>query len=68
MKRTNVVIDERLVKRVMKLYGLRTIRDAIDFALRSVVGDKKRRDMLDLEGMGWEGDLDAMRRTRYPEI
>jgi Arc/MetJ family transcription regulator len=62
--RTNVVIDDELIERVMHLYGLRTKREAIDFALRAVAGDKKRRDMLDLEGSGWTGDLEEMRRTR----
>lgn len=66
MARTNVVVDDDLLDRVMKLYGLPTKRAAIDFALRSVAGDKSRRDMLDLRGSGWEGDLGEMRRTRVP--
>ena len=64
MGRTNVVINDRLVERVMKLYGLRTKREAIDFALRAVATDSSRRDMLDLKGSGWEGDLGRMRRSR----
>lgn len=64
--RTNVVIDEELVEKVKKLYGLPTTRAAIEFALRSLVGSAEKKDMLDLEGMGWEGDLDEMRRpARY---
>ncbi len=66
MTRTNVVVDDRLIERVMKLYRLPTKRAAIDFALRAVAGDKSRRDMLDLRGSGWEGDLDEMRQTRDP--
>jgi len=65
--RTNVVVDDELVARVKRLYGLRTTREAIDFALRAVAGDKRPRDMLDLEGIGWEGDLDEMRRNRFPD-
>ncbi|MGH2723677.1 MAG: type II toxin-antitoxin system VapB family antitoxin [Actinomycetota bacterium] len=68
MGRTNVVVDDDLVARVMRLYGLRTKREAIDFALRAVAGEKRRRDLLDLEGIGWEGDLKEMRRTRFPEL
>jgi Arc/MetJ family transcription regulator len=64
MARTNVVIDEKLVRRVMRLYRLPTKRAAIDFALRALVGDRPRRDMLDLEGAGWDGDLIRMRRAR----
>src|SRR5919201_38371 len=37
MGRTNVVVDDELIERVMKLYNLRTKREAIDFALRQVV-------------------------------
>lgn len=59
--RTNVVLDEELVEKVKKLYGIPTTRAAIDFALRTLVGSSDRRDMLELEGIGWEGDLDEMR-------
>ncbi|MBI2983970.1 MAG: type II toxin-antitoxin system VapB family antitoxin [Chloroflexi bacterium] len=67
MGRTNVVIDEKLITRVMKLYGLRTKREAIDFALRSVAGDSDTRDLLSLKGIGWEGDLFEMRKKRVPD-
>lgn len=59
-----MVVDDELIERVMSLYGLRTKREAIDFALRAVAGDRKRRDMLELRGSGWEGDLHEMRRDR----
>lgn len=68
MGRTNVVIDDKLVARVMKLYGLRTKREAIDFALRKVAGGYDPKKMLELEGIGWEGDLEQMSRTRNLEI
>lgn len=69
MGRTNVVVDDDLVERVKKLYGLRTTREAIDFALRKVAGKKYRpRDILDLQGMGWEGDLQEMRGSEPPEV
>lgn len=68
MGRTNVVVDDELVERVKKLYGLRTTREAIDFALKKVAGKKYApRDTLDLEGIGWEGDLDEMRNSEPPE-
>ena len=68
MARTNVVIDERLVKKVMRLYRLPTKRAAIDFALRALAGERDRRDMLDLKGAGWGGDLDEIRSTRIPKL
>lgn len=64
-----MVVDDELVERVKKLYGLRTTREAIDFALRKVAGRKYTpRDTLDLRGMGWEGDLQEMRRSEPPEV
>ena len=68
MSRTNVVIDETLIRRVMRLYRLPSKRAAIDFALRALVGDRRRRDMLDLEGAGWDGDLERMRSSRVRRI
>jgi Arc/MetJ family transcription regulator len=61
MVRTNVVIDERLLDKVMGLYGFRTKREAIDFALRRAAGEDLYSKLLEIEGIGWEGDLDAMR-------
>lgn len=63
MARTNVVVDERLLTRVMQLYGLRTKREAIDFALRRTLSssDDPHARALALEGSGWESDLDALR-------
>lgn len=68
MGRTNIVIDDELVERAMALYGLRTKREAVDLALRRLVGRRDRRAILDLEGSGWEGDLDRMRRGRVPDL
>lgn len=68
MGRTNIVVDDVLIERVMRLYGLKTKREAVDFALRAVAGEKKRRDMLDLEGSGWKGDLEKLRRSRVTRL
>ena len=67
MGRTNVVVDDELVGRVMRLYRLPTKRAAIDFALRRVAGESDPKKLLELEGIGWEGDLDEMRETRFPD-
>ncbi|MGH2711367.1 MAG: type II toxin-antitoxin system VapB family antitoxin [Actinomycetota bacterium] len=68
MGRTNVVVDDELLDRVMSLYGLPTKREAIDFALRRLAGDRNysARDALELEGTGWEGDLPEMRDSGPP--
>jgi Arc/MetJ family transcription regulator len=65
MGRTNVVVDDELVAQVMKLYGLKTKREAIHFALEMAANrDDRHRAALKLRGIGWDGDLEAMRRTR----
>jgi len=64
MSRTNVVVNEELVERAKRLYGLRTTREVIDLALRRLVGDisdDPHAGLLALEGIGWDGDLDQMR-------
>jgi Arc/MetJ family transcription regulator len=69
MVRTNIVIDEQLVTNVMQTYGLRSKRAAVDFALRrAAAGDNPHAGMLALEGTGWSGDLDALRRSRTVEL
>jgi Arc/MetJ family transcription regulator len=63
MSRTNIEIDERLVERAMRRYRLPTKRAAVDLALRRLVGDPMtREEALAMEGTGWEGDLNALRR------
>jgi Arc/MetJ family transcription regulator len=65
MTRTNVDVDEELVSEVMRRYHLRSKREAIDLALRRLVGEAMSTEqVLALEGTGWEGDLDEMRSER----
>ncbi len=68
MVRTNVVIDEGLLRRVMDLYQLKTKREAIHFALRHMANVEERKKKTQaLRGTGWEGDLDEMRRSEIEE-
>lgn len=71
MGRTNVVVDDRLIAKAMELYDFSTKREAIDYALRRLVGEDidPYEAALALEGIGWEGDLEAMRRSDpVPEL
>lgn len=62
MTRTNIEIDDELVAEVMRRYNLKTKREAVDLALRRLAGPKvTTEDILALRGIGWVGDLDAMR-------
>ncbi len=70
MTRTNIEIDDQLVGRAMRLYRLRSKREAVDLALRRLVGEQmSREEMLATEGQGWGGDLDEIRsRQEIPEL
>ena len=46
----------------MRRFGVTTKKEAVDLALRRLVGEPLTPDFLrSLKGIGWEGDLDAMR-------
>ncbi len=68
MKRTNIVLNESLVKEALKLSGIKTRREVVDAALQMLVRQKKQVRMIQrLKGIGWEGDLDQMRRNRFSD-
>lgn len=65
--RTNIDIDDDLVTEAIRRYGLASKRAAVDLALRRLVGDSMTRDeALAMEGAGWDGDLDELRRDARP--
>ena len=68
--RTNIEIDDGLVERAMRIYRLNSKREAVDLALRRLVGERmSREEMLAAEGRGWGGDLDGIRsREEIPEL
>jgi Arc/MetJ family transcription regulator len=67
MARTNIDIDDELVQRAMRLYRLGSKREAVDLALRRLVGEPLDRSAaLALEGSGWHGDLDELRAAEQP--
>jgi Arc/MetJ family transcription regulator len=66
--RTKVEIDNELVAEAMAVFGLKTKKAAVEEALRRAVRQAKRRQAIEeLRGIGWEGDLDAMREGRFFE-
>ena len=50
--RTNIVLDDRLVRAAMKLANVRTKRETVDVALRRFVQSGKQRKLLELYGTG----------------
>ena len=65
MRRTNIVLDERLVEEGLELARAKSIRELVDRAMRELVERLKRQRILELRGANlWEGDLGAMRGER----
>jgi Arc/MetJ family transcription regulator len=60
--RTNIEIDDALMAEATLLSGLRTKRDVVHFVLNRYVKLERQREALEgLRGLGWDGDLEAMR-------
>jgi Arc/MetJ family transcription regulator len=62
---TNIVIDDNLMRDVLRATGLKTKREAVDQALRTLLGLHLRRqaEIRRFRGkLDWRGDLGAMRR------
>ena len=63
--RTNIVIDDKLMKDALKVTGAKTKREAVELGLRSLIDLKKQEQARLLRGkIAWEGDLDAMRTDK----
>jgi Arc/MetJ family transcription regulator len=48
--RTNIVLDDKLIKEAFKHAPVKTKRELVDLALREFVAARKRRDVRDLVG------------------
>ncbi|MDP6558839.1 MAG: type II toxin-antitoxin system VapB family antitoxin [Candidatus Binatia bacterium] len=69
MHRTNIELDEKLVKEGMRLFHKKTKKELVDFALREVIRHEKAKAILSLEGkVKWEGNLREMRKGRFADI
>lgn len=63
--RTNIDIDDALMKQAMEATGMSTKKATVEEALRLAIANHKRREALErMTGLGWEGDLDEMRQGR----
>ena len=66
--RTNIDIDDALIAEAMAATGLATKKATVEEALRRLVRRHQRLGALaDMAGLGWEGDLEAMRDGRAPD-
>jgi len=64
--RTNIVLDDELIKRAQKLTGIKTKRELVHEALRTLILLGEQGEIRHLRGkLKWEGDLDEGRRSRF---
>lgn len=63
--RTNIEIDDKLMKDALKATGVKTKREAVELGLKTLVRLRAQEKARELEGkITWEGDLNAMRTDR----
>ena len=61
--RTNIVIDDGLMKRAMKLAGTSTKRETVERGLKLLIQLAQQERIREARGkLRWTGDLDAIRR------
>lgn len=65
MSRTNIDLNDRILKEAGKLTHLKTKKEIVNYAMEELVKRLRRKKILELEGkVKWEGNLDEMRRSR----
>jgi Arc/MetJ family transcription regulator len=60
--RTNIVIDDKLMRETLRATGLKTKREVVEEALRTLLRLRKQAEIRRFRGkLVWQGDLSAMR-------
>ncbi len=60
--RTNIVIDDKLMRETLRATGLKTKREAVEEGLRTLLRLSKQAEIRKFRGkLIWRGDLAAMR-------
>lgn len=63
--RTNIVIDDELMKEALKATGVSTKREAVELGLQALIRMKRQQNIRGYRGkLRWQGDLDRMRTDR----
>jgi Arc/MetJ family transcription regulator len=63
--RTNIELDERLVREAQRMSGTHTKKAVVELALETLVRTLREREALDMFGkLDWEGDLGVSREGR----
>ncbi len=67
--RTNIVIDDALMKQAMQASGARSKREAVELGLRTLVKLQQQAEIRGFRGrLAWEGDLEAQRLYEQTEV
>lgn len=65
MGRTNIELDDDLLKAGFKMTQCKIKKELVNKALKDLVSRKKRKKILEIEGkIDWVGSLDEMRKGR----
>jgi Arc/MetJ family transcription regulator len=63
--RTNIVIDDELMKQTLRATGLKTKREAVELGLRTLLRLRRQQEIRRFRGkLHWQGDLETMRTDR----
>jgi Arc/MetJ family transcription regulator len=63
--RTNILIDDDLMKDALRASGAKTKRAVVELGLRTLIRLRQQAEIRRYRGkFAWEGDLQAMRRDR----
>jgi Arc/MetJ family transcription regulator len=66
--RTNIVIDDTLMRQAMQASGARSKREAVELGLRTLVRLQQQGEIRSFRGrLHWEGDLEAQRLDADPQ-
>jgi Arc/MetJ family transcription regulator len=61
--RTNIEIDDNLIKNAMDITKIKTKKGVVSYALKELINLHKRKSILKYKGkLKWEGNLDEMRQ------
>lgn len=65
MARTNIDLDDRLVREGLRIFRCKSKRELVHLALKELLKTAKRKEILELRGkVKWEGNLEELRRSR----
>lgn len=66
--RTNIVLDDQLIERAQKLTGIKTKRELVNEALRTLIQLHEQAEIRILRGkLKWEGNLSEQRQSRLSD-